>query len=102
MIYCDKISLQASKQIISNSSKMKLPTNYSHINHLYISLNEYKQIINTKKEHWKYFKPLKKQKKQKDTRLVKRCDLQNVLTNHIYLIYTYKQDLTLNTLLWLI
>ena len=32
----------------------------------------------------------------------KKCYQKNVLTNQIYLMYVYKQGLTLNTLQWLI
>ena len=39
---------------------------------------------------------------QKKLRLVLKCDLQNVFTNHTYKVYTYKDDLALNNLQWLI
>ena len=35
-------------------------------------------------------------------RLIKKCYQPNVFTNHIYLIYMYKEDLTLDNLQWLI
>ena len=31
-----------------------------------------------------------------------KCYQQNVFTNHIYLMYMYKEDLALNNLQWLI
>ena len=35
-------------------------------------------------------------------KLIKKCYLQNVFTNHIYLIYMYEEDLALNNQQWLI
>ena len=40
--------------------------------------------------------------KNNELGLVQKCYQQNVFTNHIYLIYMYKEDLALNNLQWLI
>ena len=47
---------------------------------------------------YQYLKPFNFVQKKKALRLIKECYLQNALTNYIYLIYMYKQDLALNNL----
>ena len=37
-----------------------------------------------------------------ELRPVEKCCQQNMFTNHMYLIYMYKQDLAFNNLQWLI
>ena len=39
---------------------------------------------------------------KKELRLLKKCYLQNVLRNHIYFIYLYKDDLAFKNQQWLI
>ena len=41
-------------------------------------------------------KKKKKKRKKEELRLTKKRYEQNLFTNHIYLIYMYKQDLALN------
>ena len=50
---------------------------------------------------YKYLKPFNCVLKNA-LRLVYKCYLQNMFTNHLYLIYMYKEDFALNNLQWLI